>query len=173
MTVSGFGGDCGKDISRPRLGPVYEAYNVVKKAYRRRSRQYIDSPQLNAYYKFKGLLNSRKMTAFWNTIKRNRTTKVKSALCASDFKEFYSDVMQALPGSSEEHIHDKDIVKSFARESSRNMRLQLVHIDKVNGFISSLTRGKSPGVDGITREHLIIIRDFRGNLLMVGILIYL
>ena len=125
------------DNGRPRLGPVYEAYKGVKKSYRRKSRQCIESPQINAYYKLQGLLNSRKMTAFWNTIKRNRTTKVKSVLCASDFKEFYSDVMQALPGSSDEHVRDKHIVESFSKESSRNMRLQLVHIDQVNGFISS------------------------------------
>ena len=57
------------------------------------------------------LLNSsRKMTAFWNTIKRNRTTKVKSALChlcASDFKGVCSDVVQALPGSIDKEFWGK------------------------------------------------------------------
>ena len=35
------------------------------------------------------------------------------------------------------------------------MKLQLVHIDQVKGYISSLKRGKSLGLDGISHEHLI------------------
>ena len=62
---------------------------------------------------FNVVLKNTKLSAFWNVIKHRRITKVKSSLSATDFGEFYGDVMQALPECTIDQTHDKHIVEQY------------------------------------------------------------
>ena len=82
-------------------------------------------------------------------------TKVKSSLCATDFGEFYGDVMQALPECTVEQTHDKHMVEQYYSDNCYLMGIHEVHQDQVAMLISKLSKNNSPGLDGITAEHLI------------------
>ena len=109
----------------------------------------------NKYKKLNVMLKNRKLSAFWNVIKQRRITKVKSSLCATDFGEFYGDVMQALPECTVEQTHDKHMVEQHYSDNCYLMGTHEVHQDQVAMLISKLSKNKSPGLDGITAEHLI------------------
>ena len=92
-------------------GPCMKHTIISKKVFRRRTRQCVDRPVNNNYQKLNVMLKNRKLSAFWNVIKQRRITTVKSSLCATDFSEFYGDVMQALPECTIEQTHDKRTVE--------------------------------------------------------------
>ena len=99
------------------------------------------------------------MSAFWNVIKQRRITKVKSSLGATDFGEFYGDVMQALPERTIEQTHDKHTVEQYYNDNCYLVGTHEVNQDQVDMLISNFRKNKSPGLDGIiiplTAEHLI------------------
>ena len=99
------------------------------------------------------MLKNRKLSTFWNVIKQLRITKVKSSLCATDFSEFYVDVMQALPESIVEQTHDKHIVEEYYNDNCKLLGTHEVNQDQVNMLISNLRKTKSPGLDGITAAN--------------------
>ena len=125
---------------------MYETYNYIKKVFRRRTRQCVDRSVNNKY---------QKLSAFWNVIKQRRITKVKSSLCATDVGELYGDVKQALPECTIEQTHDKYTVEQYYNDNCYLVGTQGVNQDQVDMLISNLRKNKSPGLDGITAEHLI------------------
>ena len=96
------------------------------------------------------MLKNKKLSAFWNVIKQRRITKVKSSLCATDFDEFYGDVMQALPECTSEQTHDKHTVEQYYNDNCYLVGTLEVNQDKVDMLIPNLRKNKSPGLDGIT-----------------------
>ena len=143
------------DNDRPRVGAVYETYKYIKKVFRRRIRQCVDRSVNNKYQKLNVMLKNKKLSAFWNVIKQRKITKVKSSLCATDFGEFYGDVMQALPECTVEQTHDKHMVEQYFSDNCYLIGTHEVHQDQVAMLISKLIKNQSPGLDGITAEHLI------------------
>ena len=143
------------DNNRPRAGAVHETYTYIKKAFRRRSRQYVDRSVKNEYQKRNVMLKNRKLSTFWNVIKRHRITKVKSSLCATDYGEFHSDVKQALAECTVEQNHDNHMVEQYYNDDCCLMGTDEVGQDQIYRLTSILRKGKSLELDGITDEHLI------------------
>ena len=101
------------------------------------------------------MVKNRKLSAFWNVIKQQRITKVKSSLCATDFGEFYGDVMQALPEYVLLNKAMKNMVEQYYNDNCYLVGTHEVNQDQVDMLISNLRKTKSLGLDGITAEHLI------------------
>ena len=107
----------------------------------------------NEYQKHNVMLKNRKLSAFWNVIERRRITKVKSSLCATDFGEFHDDVIHALQECT---LDDKHMVDQYHNDNCYLMGTHAIDQDQVDSIISNLRKGKkSPGLKGITAEHLI------------------
>ena len=109
----------------------------------------------NKYQKRNVMLKNRKLSALWNVIKQRRITKVKSSLCATYFGEFYGDVMQALPECTIEQTHHKHTVEQYYNDNCYLVGTHEVNQDQIDMIIYNLRKNKSPGLDGITAEHLI------------------
>ena len=120
------------------LVPV-ETYKYIENVFRRRSRQCVDRSVNNKYQKLNVILKKRKLSALWN----------------SDFGECYGDVMQALPECTVEQTHDKHMVEQYYNDNCYLMVTHEANQDQVDILISNLRKNKSPGLDGITAEHLI------------------
>ena len=77
---------------------MYDTYKHVKKLFRKVSRQCFNNTANQHHNKLNAFLTRRKMSAFWNEVKRQRRTKVKSSLKPEDFNKFYGNIMMDLTG---------------------------------------------------------------------------
>ena len=63
--------------------------------------------------------------------------------------------MQALPECTIEQTHDKHMVEQYYTDNCHLVGTHKVNQDQVDMLISKLRKNKSPGLDGITAEHII------------------
>ena len=63
--------------------------------------------------------------------------------------------MQALPECTIEQTHDKHMVEQYYSDNCYLVGTHEVNQDQVDILKSNLRKNKSPGLDGITAEHLI------------------
>ena len=63
--------------------------------------------------------------------------------------------MQALPEFTIEQTHDKHKIEQYYNDNCYLVGTHEVNQDQVDMLISNLCQNKSPGLDGITAEHLI------------------
>ena len=63
--------------------------------------------------------------------------------------------MQALPECTIEQTHDKHTVEQYYNDNCYLVGTHEVNQDQVDMLIYNLRKNKSPGLDGITAEHLI------------------
>ena len=75
-------------------------------------------------------------------------------VCATDFGDFYGDVTQTLLECTVEQTHDKHMVEQYYNDNCYLMGIHEVNQVQVAMLISNLNKNKSPGLDGITAEHL-------------------
>lgn len=142
------------DNNRPRVGVIYDIYKSVKKEFRRLSRSSFNSVQKLRYGKLDRLLGAKKMPSFWNELKKYRRSHVSSDLKPEDFRSFYENIMTDTGNRCVEQKQDEIRVKEYAAECLENKSIQIIDPLTVSDLIDSLPSGKSPGVDGITIEHL-------------------
>jgi hypothetical protein len=144
---------------RPRSGAIYDTYKLyyykwLKRQLRRLSRQCVNNQQRHRLGKLDNYLNTRKMSSFWNAIKRLRRTKVSSDLQPNDFQTFYENVMTDSGNRTLEQNSDKARVLAYAAECKGNIPRQHVSSLKISDLIDKLPGEKPPGIDGVTSEHL-------------------
>ena len=98
------------------------------------------------------------MDAFWNTIRRRRRSiQAKTTLLPSSFSNHYRGIMSC---NDEVCVSSNDTkIRERVHEVHSiyiNMQFtQHVSSDDVDKLINNLHRGCSPGMDGISSEHLI------------------
>ena len=139
---------------RPRSGTVYETYKWVKKEFRKMSRLSVNNTHRIQYDKLDNLLNAKRTTSFWNEIKRMKRTRVRSDLSPDDLKKFYESVMTDTGNRTQVQEDDKTKVQEYFIKCKDQFVLHDVQADTVSSLIDSLPGSKSPGIDGITTEHL-------------------
>ena len=130
-------------------------YKSTKNTYRRRSRHHATNRVTNEHAKLYSMLKSRNMTGFWKVIQRKKSTQVKSSLSALNLNVFYSNIMRALPDDTREQPCDRITVERYYTDNCDARNIQSVRTEQVNQFILHLKRGKAPGMDGISHEHII------------------
>ena len=105
--------------------------------------------------KLNAFLTRRQMSAFWNEVKRQRRTKVKSSLIPEDFNKFYGNIMMDRGNRTYEQSQDKIQVETYYNQSKNQPNDHHISVERISDLLDNLHRGKSPGVDGVTAEHLI------------------
>ena len=94
------------------------------------------------------------MSSFWNEVKKQRRTKVKSTLTPDDFNKFYSSIMTDIGGRNDEQLHDQTLVESYNSHCMKQVFNHNISSEWISDIINSLHHGKSD-IDGVTAEHLI------------------
>ena len=99
---------------------------------------------------------SRNMRAFWNEIKQQKRSKVVSRLKPDDFKRYYSSIMQENPDVNTAPIDQtiSDQVDAYYREHLSDHDVSDITPEYMKTLISKLRHNASPGMDGMTAEHL-------------------
>ena len=80
-------------MDRPRQGTVFEVYKNVKKLFRCLCRRYMNNNVLRDLNVLNHLYNKNNMKGFWNKLKRQQQSSVKSSLSAEDFGIYYRGIM--------------------------------------------------------------------------------
>ena len=146
------------DNGRPRAGPVFNCWKGMKKLFRKVSRQCANNTLLANWSQYNDLFHQKKMSGFWNCIKRSRQNrKVKSNLSPIDIAKHFETIMKTSNDLSDEQTLIMEQVEYWSTQN-QSMSDQEVSVmftpELVAKFIKSLNRGCSPGIDGITSEHL-------------------
>ena len=117
--------------------------------------KYSNSNENDMFFcKLNSLLKRRNKSSFWNELKRQRKTRMKSKLQPYDFTEFYSGVMRDAGDRAEEQLADKTREEAYNHRCCEMTFVQTVNPSDVVEMIRSLHPEKSLRIDGITPEHL-------------------
>ena len=106
--------------------------------------------QLN---KLDELFHAGKVNAFWQHVKKSRKYFVRSDLNADAFAGFYRNVMTDDGVLTSEQKRVADQVDQWLRDTQPS-RTSEVSRSKVACLVKQLNNNCSPGIDGVTGEHL-------------------
>ena len=79
----------------------------------------------------------------------------QTVIVSQDKFDFQNNRCYALPECTIEQTHDKHTVEQYYNDNCYLVVTHDVNQDRVDTLISNLRKNKSPGLDGITAEHLI------------------
>jgi exonuclease III len=139
---------------RPQSGAVSDCYRGIKRLYRKTSRRYINYTTSNNHRKLDQFFKARKMTAFWNALKRTRKHPVKSNLSPDQFADYYARNMNDTDNLSKEQQGISDAVISQFEDNISLPILEQITASTMSLLIDKLNKRSSPGIDGITAKHL-------------------
>ena len=140
---------------RPRSGTIYECYIDLKRRFRcicrKNVQSVIDKHIRSATHDFK----SNNIKSFRNRISARRKQNSSSPLEADSLAEHYASIMQDSGNLYPDQQRIADIVNETYLSNDNYYTGKHVTTHEVARLIHSLTKGKSPGSDNISTEHLI------------------
>jgi hypothetical protein len=140
---------------RPRSGPVYDCWKDTKKLFRKVSRQCVNNSLAVSWCQYNDLYQHRHLNKFWNCIKKSRKNKnIKSNLIPSDMANYLEKQMQLTGELSKTQSTIAGKVKKWMEQTNVICKSDLFTPELVEKYIKSLNKGCSPGIDGVTAEHL-------------------
>ena len=141
---------------RPRDGVVFECWKGVKKLFRKYARSYSQSKVNTHCGKLNKLYLGRQQSSFWSMLKRQQSLTVTSSLTAEQFANHYSSIMTDDGHLTPRQKHITDLVCNHYENVCKSAFSDSFSItsNQVSEFIKLLKKGCSPGVDGVTSEHL-------------------
>ena len=139
---------------KPRSGTVYDCYKLAKKQFRTRSRKCAQDILNNQTKRVNSLYRERKLQSFWNAIKVSKKKNVRSTLKATDLAAHYAGIMQDNDVLTEEQSAIQRSVHSLYMEHEDVNENITINASMIINVIRKLKRNCSPGVDGVTAEHL-------------------
>ena len=141
---------------RPRHGLVYECYKGVKKMFRKVSRRQVQSVIDNDFQSINACFRERKITAFWNKLKRKVKSPVNSSLDAQSIGDCYKVTMGPDDSPLDTFQQHVSLVTSNTFDEWKTDAQHEAFTDsQIDSAIIKLRKNVSPGIDGITAEHLI------------------
>ena len=148
-----------KECGRPSKGTIHECYKVSKKNFRKACRKAIQAQAKSSYRNIEKLCRARNSRQMWNIIKRTKPRIGDSDnISLAEFSDYYCDKFSAssfespITGKAESIINEK--YKNLTNEkitTYNEFRFSQYHVDR---YIKRLKSGTSPGLDGVTSEHL-------------------
>ena len=149
------------DNGRPKQGQVYDCYKGTKKLFRKYCRYYMQNEVNSSFINLNSMYRERKMSCFWNGIKRLKRKRVNSSLQAQAFSDYYATVMQdnhdALSLTDSQQFVIDTVQRKFKESDGELSSPQITEItaEMVSKMIDGLNKSSSPGCDGVTAEHLL------------------
>ena len=141
---------------RPREGVVFDCWKGAKKLFRKYARCYSQSRVDSHLSKLNGLYHGRNHASFWSSMRKGQSLTISSSLRADQFAAHYSNVMSDDGHLTPQQEHIKHRVHSHYDRlcKSTNSPDASITTDQISEYIKLLKKGCSPGVDGVTSEHL-------------------
>lgn len=148
--------------SKPRQGPLFDTMRHDKAAYKlairnkekNRANEFSDS--LN------DALNNKDMDSFWKSWRSKfgskHTATVIDGLCnEKDIADRFASVFQAacVPNSVQRHMElEAKFFANYSQYVGNEFDCNVVTVDLVYECIKKLKKGKAPGLDDLTAEHI-------------------
>ena len=96
------------------------------------------------------------MVSFWSKLKSKRHVSTSSNLDASDFAQFYGNIMQDDNSNlSDEQIHVSNFVQERYLEHMTDNAGINIEVSVIDQLLRKLKTNSSPGSDGIMAEHIL------------------
>ena len=140
---------------QPRSGNVFECYENLKRHFRCICRNKVQAVIDKHIRSFTHDFKSNNLKSFWNRICAIRKQNSTSPLEADSLAEYYASIMQDSGNLSPDQQRIADIVNEIYLSNENYYTEKHVTTHEVARLIHSLTKGKSPGSDNISTEHLI------------------
>jgi hypothetical protein len=119
-------------------------------------RQQIQTLEHADYNKLNAMYKERKMSGFWNAVKRKQRKRVSTTLKMDSLSHHYQKIMQDSPAdtlSNDQRIIADQVLSLYDMNSNHDEQC-MISPCKIETIIRSLKRNSAPGIDGITGEHL-------------------
>lgn len=143
---------------RPSAAVVADCYSEARRSYRRARRKAAVSDIEKQARLLRLLRRDRNLTTFWHRVQlaRRGGLPAGSECCAADFSAHF----EAVHHDSREELSDEqrlisDVVEGRVLSARAAIAHRDVSSEQVEGLLHRLHRGKAPGVDGVTSEHLL------------------
>ena len=143
---------------RPTSSAVSQCYETARSAYRRARRRAAVSQIESEANALRLLRRDKHLTTFWRRVQRIRRGGVKPASeCGTaDFRNHFQTVhLDCSSQLSRGQLEITELVETRLRETHGDACNMTITAGQVAGLICRLHRGKAPGIDGITAEHLL------------------
>ena len=147
-----------KSLGRPSSGTAYECYREARRNYRRACRGAINSKRKDFNRLLTELIKAKRPGQFWNLVRKTRSKATDQDAIAiktlfEHFKAKFSTNDQQTPT---EFIQQADnFVQLKAQDlAERDFSHIMISEQKMVRLIRRLRKGCSPGIDGVTAEHL-------------------
>ena len=147
--------------NRPRGTVLHECFCTARRSYRRARREAASARSNQEARLLSVLRRSRQLKSFWARVERSRrgATRARSSLSAEEFAVHLSAVQRDDTPLTNQQSEVAKRVAAMREAARRNPGpLRVITPAEVAGLIPRLNHGASPGPDGITVEHLCIIR---------------
>ena len=140
---------------RPRSGVLFSIYKGLKSKHRCKCRRYINGTERKQVATINHHFKSKNIAGFWNMLRKQNFKHIDSALSASNFASFYSNIMEDSDVSSlsDTHLTIKTSVEQHARTIQEAVEMK-ISPGQVRQMIQSLKSGTAAGHDTISTEHL-------------------
>ena len=151
-----------KSCDRPSSGAVYTCYRDARKAYRRICRHAVNSKNHRSFRLLEQLLQAGRPGKFWNLV---RKSKARNTACTAIPPARLYDHFNAKLNPNDTSTNDviSRMEDSVQLKFSQLDGIQMDHLvlseARVRRLIKRMRRGCSPGVDGVTPEHLFYSLD--------------
>ena len=147
-----------QQCGQPAAAAVSNCYYAARRAYRRARRAAATAHIEKEASLLRTLRRDRNLNGFWRRVQRVRRggSPPGLELGSSDFRAHF----QAIHQDSYDQLNPEqrricDAVEARVAANRGNICTRTVSADQVAGLLSRLERGKAPGVDGVTSEHLV------------------
>ena len=143
---------------RPFDSAVYRCYTTARREYRRARREAALAPVQQEARLLHQLRRDGNVNGFWRRVQRARRGPLttETARTASEFANHFAVVHEDdLSLLDAEQLQITAAVEARAQQCRVTSGPRTVTADQVAGLLRRLPRGKVPGADGVTSEHLI------------------
>ena len=145
-----------KSLGRPPEGVAYDCYKEARRSYRRTCRRAVNSKIQRAYDLMAQLYRTKQPGRFWNPVKKSRSTAPNwTAIAMESLHSHFKDKFAAREPTNDFLKRTADQVQQKFNDIKDNLLTDVISEHKVARLIKKLRTGCSPGVDGITSEHLL------------------
>ena len=152
-------------LNRPRSGPIFNEYMKDKYIYKYNTRKIRDDEYLSVSNELHDLLLKKDINNFWKTwncklnVKPKPNLPVNGLLDEKEISDFFADYFETTcsPNSPAAENKLKAVFEEKFNDYIGNILTtkNLFDVEQITKIISFMKLGKSPGIDGITLEHLI------------------
>ena len=139
---------------RPHSGIMYDCYKVAIKMFRKICRQNMTNVLYQQNNRLNLLFTEHNVTTFWKALRSRKRNFVSYTLCSQDFGIHFSNIMNDNTCLSEDQLKIHKEVSDIHKKPEQTYIESKVTVGDVQNMIHSLKTGCSPGIDGVTSEHL-------------------